>query len=113
MMEDEKRSTDRFRIKQLIGYYPNREEYLWAEGLNLSMGGIQCASKEPLDPLTNIYLMLGVPMEKGEHLVRCEGYVTYSRMEDDRCLFGVKFEEISEEDKPYLEQYIQSLDERA
>jgi len=34
-------------------------------------------------------------------------------MEDDRCLFGVKFEEISEEDKPYLEQYIQSLDQRA
>lgn len=112
MEESDKREHERFRINQLIGYYPNREEYLWAEGMNLSMGGLQCSSREALDPLTNVYVMLGVPTEGGEHLVRCEGYVAYSRMEGDHCLFGVKFEQISSEDRPFLEQYVESLNDR-
>jgi hypothetical protein len=112
MNGEERRMASRFRIDQMIGYYPNREEYLWAEGLNLSSGGIQCRSKEAVDPLTNVYLMIGVPSAEGEHLVRCEGFVAYSRVEDDGlCRFGVRFESVAEEDRPYLAAFLGQLGE--
>ncbi|MGO8693519.1 MAG: PilZ domain-containing protein [Rectinemataceae bacterium] len=107
---EEKRSAPRFRINQLIGYFPNREEYLWAEGLNLSRGGLSCSSAEPIDPLTNVFLMLSVPGDNGERLVRCEGFVAHSQMAGGRCLFGIRIQRVSDEDKPYLDAYIAKLE---
>lgn len=108
-MESDKRQDSRFRINQLIGYYPNREEYLWADGIDLSAGGMRCTSREALEPLTNVFLMVGLPGPEGERLVRCEGYVAWSRMEEGGCVFGVSFEHIAEEDKPYLDDYLATL----
>jgi hypothetical protein len=107
---EEKRGAPRFRINQLIGYFPNREEYLWAEGLNLSRGGLSCSSAEPIDPLTNVFLMLGVPSENGERLVRCEGFVAHSQIVGDRCMFGIRIQRVSDEDKPYFDAYMAKLE---
>ena len=107
---NEKRGDRRFKINQLIGYFPNREEYLWAEGLNLSRGGISCSSAQAIDPLTNVYVMIGVPGASGERLIRCEGYVAHSQMVEGRCQFGIRIEKISEDDRPYLEAYIEKLE---
>ncbi|HTX73943.1 MAG TPA: PilZ domain-containing protein [Rectinemataceae bacterium] len=107
---EEKRETPRFRINQLIGYFPNREEYLWAEGLDLSRGGLSCSAPQSIDPLTNVYLMLGVPNPEGERLVRCEGYVAHARMEAGRCLFGIRIERVSDEDEPFLTRFVQELE---
>ena len=106
----EKRAETRFRINQLIGYFPNREEYLWAEGLNLSEGGMQCSSKEALEPMTNVFLMIGVPSDEGERLVRCEGHVTWSHMDGERCIFGIRFDHIAEEDEGYFRAYFDRLE---
>jgi hypothetical protein len=106
----EKRMSPRFNINQLIGYFPNREEYLWAEGLELSRGGLRCSSPAPVDPLTNVFAMIGVPVGEGERLVRCEGFVAHSHMEGDRCIFGIRIEHISEEDKPYFDAYVDLLE---
>jgi hypothetical protein len=107
----EKRTEERFQIHQMIGYYPSREEYLWAEGINLSVNGIKCASKAPIDPLTNVFIMLSLPGPEGEKHVRCEGFVAYSRMEEDgRCIFGVHFEHIGAEEKQWLEDYLKGLE---
>lgn len=107
---EEKRSSPRFRINQLIGYFPNREEYLWAEGIEISRGGLRCSSTAAVDPLTNVFIMIGVPSPDGERLVRCEGFVAHSRMEGDRCVFGIRIEHVSEDDKPYYDAYLQSLE---
>lgn len=110
-MENEKRSEPRFQIHQMIGYYPSREAYLWAEGLNISTSGIKCVSKEAIDPLTNVFIMLTIPTPEGERQVRCEGYVAYSRMEEDgKCYFGVHFEHVSADDRHWLEAYLQQLE---
>lgn len=108
---DEKRERPRFRIRQMIGYFPNREEYLWAEGLDMSIDGISCRSKAPVDPLTNLFVMISIPSPEGERLVRCEGYVAHSRMEEGSCRFGVKIERIPEEERPFVEAYLASLTE--
>jgi hypothetical protein len=105
---DEKRHDRRFRINQLIGYFPNREEYLWAEGHDMSRGGISCSSTAPVDPMTNVFVMVGIPSSEGEKLVRCEGYVAHARMEGGRCVFGIKIMHVSEEDLPILDAYIES-----
>jgi c-di-GMP-binding flagellar brake protein YcgR len=110
-MEHEKRKAERFRINQLIGYYPNREEYLWAEGVEISAGGMRCTCKDALDPLTNVYLMVGLPGPQGERLLHIEGYVAWSSMEEGRCLFGVSFQNMGEEDKRLLEEYLANLSE--
>jgi PilZ domain. len=107
---DEKRKAPRFRVNLLVDYYPNREEYLSAEGMDLSSGGIRCRGKEGVDPLTNVSITIGIPSPQGEHLVRCEGYVAHARMEGEVCVFGITFERVFEEDLPYLERYLAELE---
>jgi len=107
---EEKRSAPRFRINQLIGYFPNREEYLWAEALNLSRGGLSCSSAEAIDPLTNVFVMLSVPGENSERIIRCEGFVAHSQMAEGRCLFGIRIQRVSDEDRPYLDAYMAKLE---
>jgi hypothetical protein len=110
---EEKRKTPRFKIKQLIGCHGDREEYLWAEGIDISLGGISCRAKAPIATMTNLFVMVSVPDPEGEHLVRLEGYVAHSEMEEGFCRFGVKISRIYDEDRPYLEDYLAKLEAEA
>jgi hypothetical protein len=108
---EEKRAAPRFKINQLIGFQANREEYLWAEGLDISRLGLSCLSEEPIDPGTNVFFMLSLSDADGtKHDVRGEGYVSHSRGEGGKCRFGIKLERVYEEDKPYLEAFLASLE---
>jgi hypothetical protein len=110
---EEKRKSTRFKINQLIAYLPNREEYLYAEGIDLSRGGVRCSSAQGVDTMTNVFLMVKVPAPEGERLVRCEGYVSHSRMEAGKCIFGVRISEVYADDKPFFEAYLDSLESSA
>lgn len=110
MVDTERRKSPRFKISQMIGYFPNREEYLWAEGIDISRGGISCISKSPIDPLTNLYLMLSIPSSEGECLIRCEGYAAHSRMKDGQCHFGVRITRIEDEDRERLDAFITAME---
>lgn len=103
---EEKREAPRFKINQLIGFQANKEEYLWAEGLDISRKGISCVSKEMIDPSTNVFFMLKIADPEGERTVRGEGYVSHARDEGGRCRFGIKIERIFEEDLPYFEAFL-------
>lgn len=102
----EKRKEQRCSISQMIGYFPGREEYLWAEGVNLSHEGLLCVSDNPIEPLTNLYLMLELSAGGVTKTLRCEGYVKHSHMEGGRCSFGVKIETMSDEDRLHLNAYL-------
>jgi len=106
---EEMRSSPRFKINQLIAYVDDREEYLHADGLDISRGGIKCSSPRAVDPMTDIYVMMKVPSPGGEHLVRCEGYVSHSTKTAEACVFGVCISSIEPEDQPYFDAYIASL----
>ncbi|MDA8409358.1 MAG: PilZ domain-containing protein [Treponema sp.] len=107
----ERRQARRCKISQMIGYFPGREEYLWAEGIDLSSEGLRCVSDNPIDPLTNLFLMLELKVGETTKQVRCEGFVRHSRMEEGRCVFGVKIERISEDDRQHLEAYLKQIEE--
>jgi len=42
--------------------------------------------------------------------VRCEGYVAHARLEGGSCVFGIRIDEIYEDDRPYFEAYLSSLE---
>jgi len=97
----------------MIGYYPGREEYLWAEGIDLSRDGLRCVSDSPIEPLTNLFMMLELTVGETTKQVRCEGFVRHSQMEEGRCTFGVKIERISDEDRQHLDAYLRQTEEGA
>jgi len=103
------RKTPRFTMKQLIGLQAMKEEYLWAEGLDISRAGISCQSEEAIEPGTNVFFMLGVRGESGEGSVRGEGFVLHSRQEGGRCRFGIRIESIFEEDKTRFDAFLEEL----
>jgi len=63
----------------------------------------------PLQPMTPVYIMLGLPFVAGEHLVKCEGYVAHSRMENGKCIVGIQFTSMPEEYRSMLEEYLAAL----
>ena len=95
----------------MIGYYPGREEYMWAEGVDLSRDGLRCVSDSPVDTLTNLYLMLELQVGEVTRQVRCEGFVKHSAIEEGRCVFGVKIERMDEDDRLHLEAYLRQVEE--
>jgi len=111
---EEKRANPRFRINQIIAYGPNREENLFAEGVNISRNGLSGTSGQIVEPMTNVFIMMHVPSPPdasgGESIVRCEGYVSHSRMEEGRCVFGVKITSVYEDDVLAFEAYLASLE---
>ncbi|HOX33217.1 MAG TPA: PilZ domain-containing protein [Spirochaetales bacterium] len=108
---EEKRKSPRFKINQLIAYLPNREEYLYAEGLDLSRGGMKCRSSQLVEPMTNLFMMLKLPQPGAEmRTVQCEGYVSHARMDGPSCVFGVTINSVFEDDKAFFDSYMASLE---
>ena len=94
----------------MIGYFPGREEYLWAEGIDLSREGLRCVSDQMVDPMTNLYFMLELERGGERVTIRCEGHVVHSRLEDGRCNFGVRIDTMSDDDRKLFEDYLVALE---
>ena len=109
MATTEKRSSQRYSIKQLVDISSDGDVFIAARGMDLSTGGLSCESTMPLQPMTPVYLMLGLPFVAGEHLVKCEGYVAHSRMENGKCIVGIQFTDMPEEYRSMLEEYLTAL----
>lgn len=98
-------------MKQLIGFQPNREEYLWAEGVDISPIGISCLSDNEIEPNLNVFFMLSLDDSPAGSSVRGEGYVLRVEHFQGRYRFGIKIERIFEEDRPRFEAFLASLSE--
>jgi len=109
---DEKRKNPRFKVNQLVAFTPEGDQFLRAEAIDLSQGGIRCASAQAIEPMTSVFLLLTLPGAKGEgdREVACEGYVSHSRLIDGRYVFGVHFTGVAPEGKDALDTYISCLE---
>ena len=83
-----------------------REKTISAESVNISEGGVFCRSDEPVEPLTSVFLMLSVPGEAGDHLIKVEGVVMHAAQKEGSCFFGVAFNELSQEDRRAISEYL-------
>jgi len=83
-----------------------REKNISAESVNISEGGILCRSDEPVEPLTSVFLMLSIPGETGDYLMKIEGMVMHSAQREGSWLFGVAFNQLSQEDRHAIAEYL-------
>ncbi len=99
-------------IEQLVTHcsdYPRLDtddEFIHAKAINISSGGIACESSRKVDPLCQVYFIFSLPAPGGKRSIRCEGYVTHSSYDGQRCVFGVRFEDLSPEDRAAVDAYI-------
>ncbi len=111
-MGKDRRQHERFTIRQMIDITFPRENYLQAEGLNLSEGGMMCRTTYPVEPLTRVFLMLSLPTGAAggeEYLLKTEANVVYVRQEADEYVFGVAFAGLSRQDSEALRGFLDSL----
>ena len=105
-MQESRRKTERVVISQLIDMSLMRERDIVARTININEGGILCESELPVEPLSPVYLMVRIPTTGPEYLLRTEGVVVHSRMEGDRCLFGISFSPLLERDRQAVRDYL-------
>jgi hypothetical protein len=105
-MQDSRRRSERVIISQLIDMSLMRERDLVARTININEGGILCESEHTVEPLSPVYLMLRIPTQGAEYLLRTEGVVVHSRMEGGRCMFGIAFSPLLEKDRKAVREYL-------
>ena len=72
-MGDEKRIFKRFNLYQIIDMGMEGEKFFTAEGIDLSLGGVNCKSSYPVDPLSHVFIILKIPKGSENYEIKTEG----------------------------------------
>jgi len=104
MSNSERRKTPRFRIEQMVEVSFNREEFIAAEGIDLSLTGLQCETATELQTGDEMFLMLGL----GKESIGCEGIVMHVRKIASRFRIGIEFTGMTEESTSTLKAFLKT-----
>ncbi len=107
-MSSERRTNPRFAIKQLVDLSTDGERFVKVTGTDLSEGGLACTSSMPLDPLSQVYIMLDLETEGQSKIYHLEGYVAHVRKVDDTYYAGISFDLIPPEAQEALDAFCQT-----
>ena len=108
-MTDQKERAPRFEIQQMVQVNLGREEFIAAEGVNISESGMLCETDEPVDPGTRVFLMIGVPDAPPEKVVTiAEAMVVRSEEIEGGYLQGVKFDYLHQDQLERLREFLAS-----
>jgi c-di-GMP-binding flagellar brake protein YcgR len=86
----------------------DREKFIPAEGLDISEGGLRCRSPEPVDPLSQIFLIVSIPKEGGEHLIKAEATVVRVEKKKNGYVYGICFNQLSETDAQSIRRCLET-----
>lgn len=92
------RQSIRHRIHQFVKVDFNREEFLAAEALNLSMKGMLCQIPRPLSPGQRLFLMLNLGKPETPDMVNLDAIVVWTKQEDGSWNCGLEFIDLPEDD---------------
>ncbi len=109
MKTSEKRAHERFEISQIVEIKVISEEFIQAEGVDISIGGMKAKTTAEIAPLTKLFLMLNVPCHKKVYSIRTEGYVVYSKKVKNITHFGINFVDMDDEDKKIIRDYLKEV----
>ena len=112
-MKDERRAAERYSIHQLIDISADGVVSITATGLDLSTGGLSCVADRPLEPMSPVFITLGLPFVSGDHLVKCGGFVARAQMSGGKCIAGIQFTDLPEEYKSMVEEYLAAIGSEA
>ncbi len=120
--KSEKRRYERFEVRQIIDIAFPRETFFHAEGLNLGEGGMLCRTSYPIEPLSTVYFLLELSAPKlpqdstarlpQAHIIKTQGTVVHTRVDEDGTVFGVEFEDLTDADRDALRAYLETASER-
>lgn len=104
----ERRKTPRFELEQFVIMSMNREDFIRGKGVNLSHDGILCHTKEKVELMSRVFLMLGFDLHHQHHDVNVEGVVMRSEPFRGGRLLGIHFTEISSEGREKIDELIRT-----
>jgi len=102
----ERREHRRCSITQLLDVTLMRERDIHAVAIDLSEGGVLCRSSAPVDLLSPVYLMLRIPTEGDDYILKSEGVVMHEKQDGDSWTFGIAFGQLSDADRDVLRSYL-------
>lgn len=112
MKKAEKRSNKRFEISQLVEIKVISEEFIQAEGLDISVGGMKAKTSYDIAPLAKLFLMLNIPVHDKTYSIRTEGYVVYTKKVRNTVHFGINFVDMDDEDKKIIRDYLKETNKK-
>lgn len=101
---DERRSSPRVGMRQLVEVGYGREYFLQAAGVNLSESGLLCETAEAPEPGTRVFIMLEVRgdgprnSDGSPQNIEIEGVVARTEESDNGYRVGIEFADIPDED---------------
>ncbi len=106
---EEKREQTRYQIRQFVKIDFNREEFLPAEGLNISANGLLCRVPRPLSPGQRIFLMLNLGSPREPLILNVEAIIIWTRPDKDdpiSWLAGLEFIDLTTKQKEQVQSYL-------
>ena len=109
VIKTDRRRAPRFRIEQCIELRFNRETFIPATGINMNEYGVMTETDRIISPGTLIYLLIELPIDGQKKFIEIEGVVIWSAEEGESHHTGIKFTDLTLENKKYLLKYLKSM----
>ena len=105
-MRTERRKSPRFTINQMIDLELGRENYIAAEGVNISDEGLLCHTSELLEPYSRVFLQLSLNGEKKNQTIKCEGVVVRCKKNKKKYDTALEFADMEQSDKKKIHTFL-------
>jgi c-di-GMP-binding flagellar brake protein YcgR len=106
---DDRRSTTRFMIEQLVEVSFDREIFIDATAIDLSLGGLRVQTAQRLEPDVHVFVIFKLtPREGQEILIPAECIVIHSKPNKTLWDIGLRFHEISAADRGFVKKILES-----
>lgn len=98
---EEKRRSERFQINQLVQLDFMREEFISAEGINISGHGLLCRTAKALPLGQRVFLMLNLGAPGSKNYLSLEGAAARCQQEPETGKFicAIEFVDLDEENR--------------
>jgi c-di-GMP-binding flagellar brake protein YcgR len=101
----ERREFVRFEIDQMVELRYERENFIRADGIDLSEKGMLCVTDDPVEPHTRMFLMFRLPIRHEVYEVKCEGVVLRSMKKGKKYEVAVHFTDLAPAERKAIEAY--------
>ncbi len=107
-MKQERRKHERFIINQMVDLSGSEENFIPARGLNISEGGLLCATDESVDTLSRLYVMMTLIEGDAPKTLSCEGVVVRCEKKGAHYETAMEFSDMNEGSRAIIKHYVKS-----
>lgn len=105
-MKTERRKTPRFSINQMIEMEMGKENFISAEGVNISEEGLLCHTSESMEPYSRVYMQISFEKSQKKQTIACEGVVVRCKKNKKNFDTALEFADIDETDKKKIHTFV-------